>query len=68
MTRMRPSAAPSSANATAPISTRRLLTVGTGLGTCNILPPCGSRDSTVAADPKPDARLPLTAAALAYRG
>jgi hypothetical protein len=31
-------AVPSSAKAAAPNSTRRLLTVGGGLGTCNILP------------------------------
>ena len=52
--------APSSANAAAPTSTRRLLTVGWRLGTCNILPLRGLPTATE--------HLPLTVAALAYRG
>jgi hypothetical protein len=68
---------PSNANAAAPNNTRRLLTVGGRLGTCNILPlPARPQRgdkacmmSTHAAVHSLDAaaRLPLAAAALAYR-
>ena len=54
---------PSSASAAAPTRTRRLLTVGGRLGTCNILPlraHCASRT--------PPRVCRLTVAALAYRG